>query len=57
VLVESDEAGPITLTAADGSNAAPRELTFDNSEEILNELRRLATLPTGDDSNVYGLGI
>jgi sulfate adenylyltransferase large subunit len=57
VLVESDEAGPITLTAADGSNAAPRELTFDNSEEILNELRRLATVPTGDDSNVYGLGI
>jgi sulfate adenylyltransferase subunit 1 len=57
VLIESDEAGPITLTAVNGPNIAPRALSLDNPEEILNELRRLAALPIGDDSNVYGLGI
>jgi sulfate adenylyltransferase subunit 1 len=57
VLVESDEAGPITFTAVNGLNAAPRELSVNSPEDILNELQRLAALPTGDDSNVYGLGI
>jgi sulfate adenylyltransferase subunit 1 len=57
VLVESDEAGPITLTDVNGSNTAPRELSIDKPEEILNELQRLAALAIGDDSNVYGLGI
>jgi hypothetical protein len=57
VLVESHEAGPITLTAVNGSNTAPRELASESSEEILSELQRLAALPIGDDSNVYGLGI
>jgi len=57
VLVESDEAGPITLTAVNGSNTAPYELSFDNPEKILSELQRLAALSIGEDSNVYGLGI
>jgi hypothetical protein len=57
VLVESHEAGPITLTAVNGSNTAPRELASENSEEIRSELQRLAALPIGEDSNVYGLGI
>ncbi|MGO9437263.1 MAG: sulfate adenylyltransferase subunit CysN [Terracidiphilus sp.] len=57
VLLESAEIRPITLTAAHGVNTAPRELPFDQPEEILNELQRLAALPIGDDSNVYGLGI
>jgi sulfate adenylyltransferase subunit 1 len=57
VLVESEEAGPITLTAVNGSNTAPSELSFDKPEEILSELQRLAALPIGEDSNVYGLGI
>jgi hypothetical protein len=57
VLVESDEAGPITLTPVSGSNTTPRELSIDNPEEIFNELQRIAALPIGEDSNVYGLGI
>jgi hypothetical protein len=57
VLVESDEIGPVALTAVNGADTGPRELAFDDAEEILDELRRVAALPLGDDSNVYGLGI
>jgi hypothetical protein len=57
VLVESDEVGPIVFTAVNGADTAPRELPFDNPAEILNELQRVAAIPLGDDSNVYGLGI
>jgi sulfate adenylyltransferase large subunit len=57
VLIESDEVGPITLTAVNGADTAPRELASDDAEEILNELQRVAELSIGDDSNVYGLGI
>ncbi|MGB7548986.1 MAG: sulfate adenylyltransferase subunit CysN [Terracidiphilus sp.] len=57
VLVESDVAGPITLTAVHGANTIPRELAFDEPDEILNEIQRLGAIPTGDDDNDNGLGI
>jgi sulfate adenylyltransferase large subunit len=57
VVVESEEAGPITFTTVNDSNNVPRELAMDNPAEIISELQRLAALPIGDDSNVYGLGI
>jgi sulfate adenylyltransferase subunit 1 len=57
VLVESDEAGPITLTGMDAASITPRELAFDEPEEILNEIQRLSTIPNGEDDNDDGLGI
>ena len=57
VLVESDASGPVTLTRVDVANAKPRELDFDQPDEILNELQRLGAIPTGDDDNDNGLGI
>jgi sulfate adenylyltransferase large subunit len=57
VLVESDVPGPITLTAVHGANTIPRELAFDEPDEILNEIQRLGAIPTGDDDNDNGLGI
>ena len=56
VLVESDTTGPITLTAVHGTDTTPRELAFDEPDEILNELQRLGAFPAGDD-NDNGLGI
>ncbi len=57
VLVESDVAVPMTLTAVHGANTTPRELAFDEPDEILNEIQRLGAIPTGDDDNDNGLGI
>jgi sulfate adenylyltransferase large subunit len=56
VLVESASDGPITLTRVDVADAKARELAFDQPEEIINEIQRLGSLPTGDD-NDNGLGI
>jgi sulfate adenylyltransferase large subunit len=57
VLIEGDTAEPITLTAVHGADSAPRELGFDQPEEILSELQRLGAIPNGDETNDYGLGI
>ncbi len=57
VMVESDVPGPITLTAVHGLDTTPHELTFEEPDEIINELERLGALPTGDDDNDDGLGI
>jgi len=57
VLIESDAAEPITLTVVHGADSAPRELGFDQPEEILGELQRLGAIPNGDETNDYGLGI
>ena len=56
VLIESDHAGPITFTPAHGADTSPRELVFDQADEILTEVQRLGAFPTGDD-NDNGLGI
>jgi hypothetical protein len=55
VLVENDASGPITLTRVDTVDAKPRELAFDR-DEIMYEIQRLETLPTGED-NDNGMGI
>jgi sulfate adenylyltransferase large subunit len=57
VLIEGDAAEPITLTAVHGADSAPRELEFDQPEEILSELQRLGAIPNGDETNDNGLGI
>jgi len=56
VLIESDHTGPITFTPAHGADTSPRELVFDQADEILTEVQRLGAFPTGDD-NDNGLGI
>jgi sulfate adenylyltransferase subunit 1 (EFTu-like GTPase family) len=60
VLVESASNGPITLTRADIADAKPHELApefeFAEAGQIINEIQRLGTLPTGDE-NDNGLGI
>ena len=56
VLIEGDESAPVTLTRVDVMDAKPRDLDFDEAEEIIREIQRLETLPTGDE-NGDGLGI
>jgi len=60
VLVESASDGPMTITRVDVVDAKPRELApeleFAEAAEIITEIQRLETLPTGDD-NDNGLGI
>ncbi len=57
VLVESSETGPIAFVPAHGSDTTPHKLAFDQPDEILNEIQRLAAIPTGEDDNDNGLGI
>jgi hypothetical protein len=61
VILESNEATPITFTRADVVNARPTELSSDllyaESGQILNEIHRLASIATGEDDNDNGLGI
>ncbi len=61
VLVESHEDTPLTITRVDVLNAKPRELAasleFAEPDQILNELQRLESIPTGEDENDNGLGI
>ncbi len=61
VLIESDSNGPITLTRVDAADAKPRELLLDaqfsEPDQILDELQRLESTPTGGDENDNGLGI
>jgi sulfate adenylyltransferase subunit 1 len=58
VLIESDEAGPIAFTRADGVATSAHTLApeLESSDLILSEIERLSALPTGDE-NDHGLGI
>ena len=61
VILESNQATPITFTRADGINATPVEISSDliyvAPDQILSEIHRLASIPTGEDDNDNGLGI
>ena len=57
VLVESEDAGPITLTAVHLASAVAHEISFDDADAILNEIQRLGAMPNGEDDNDDGLGI
>ncbi|MGC2614217.1 MAG: GTP-binding protein [Terracidiphilus sp.] len=61
VILESNEATPITFTRADVLSAIPTEipseLVYDEPDQILNEIHRLASIPIGEDDNDNGLGI
>jgi sulfate adenylyltransferase large subunit len=61
VILESNHATPITFTRADGANATPVEISSDliyvAPDQILTEIHRLASIPTGEDDNDNGLGI
>ncbi len=61
VILESNQATPITFTRADGINATPVEISSDliyvAPDQILTEIHRLASIPTGEDDNDNGLGI
>ncbi len=57
VLIESDEAGPITFTRADRLDATPSNVEFSAAAEILSAIERLGSIPSGDDTNDNGLGI
>lgn len=61
VLVESDEASAITLTAVHGADPTPHELQLGQGDKnladaIFDELERLGAIPNGED-NDDGLGI
>jgi sulfate adenylyltransferase large subunit len=56
VIVESDAAAPITFARADALNVNPTSIESKDPEQILNEIDRIGTLPTGDE-NDNGLGI
>ncbi|MDE3188752.1 MAG: sulfate adenylyltransferase subunit CysN [Acidobacteriota bacterium] len=51
VLAESDAAGPVLLTVADTDAAETHVLAGEQAEEILNELKRLGAIPTGDSED------
>jgi sulfate adenylyltransferase large subunit len=57
VVIESENAGPITFTRADGTVARPLASESGSVQETLNEIYRLASIPTGEDDNDNGLGI
>ena len=57
VLVESDDASPITLTAVHGVDVTPHGIAFDDAERIVEEIERIGTLQSGDEDNGDGLGI
>jgi sulfate adenylyltransferase subunit 1 len=61
VILESNQATPITFTRADGAIATPVEISSDliyaAPDQILTEVHRLASIPTGEDDNDNGLGI
>jgi sulfate adenylyltransferase large subunit len=56
VIVESDAAAPITFARADALNVNPTSIESVDAEQIVNEIDRIGTLPTGDE-NDNGLGI
>jgi sulfate adenylyltransferase large subunit len=60
VILNSDETGPITFTRVDSASPkaiqAAAEIDSVSTEDILGEIKRLASLPSGED-NDNGLGI
>jgi len=61
VILESNEATPITFLRADVTSPKPTELPSDlilaGPDQILTEIHRLVSLPIGEDDNDHGLGI
>jgi hypothetical protein len=61
ILIESHESAPMTFTRADALDPKPiqlaPELESADPNLFLSGLERLASAPTGDDTNDYGLGI
>jgi sulfate adenylyltransferase subunit 1 len=61
VLIEGNEAGPLTFTRADVMDAKPirlaPELEAADPREFLDGLQRLAFISTGDNNNDDGFGI
>jgi len=61
VLIESNEAGPLTFTRADVMDANPirlaPELESADPGQFLDELQQLAAMSTGDDTHDFGHGI
>ena len=61
IILESADAGPITFTRAGSANPKAlqpaAEIESLSTEDIFNEIKRLAAIPTGEDDNDNGLGI
>jgi sulfate adenylyltransferase large subunit len=61
VILESNQSTPITFMRADSAHAIPVEIFSDRNhvapDQILTEIHRLASIPTGEDDNDNGLGI
>ncbi|MBS1804233.1 MAG: GTP-binding protein [Acidobacteria bacterium] len=61
VISESDQFSPIAFTRADSLNGTAHEISSDfesaRPDELLAEIERIASLPTGEDDNDNGLGI
>jgi hypothetical protein len=51
VLIEGDGSDPIRLTPVDAPTAEPVLLTSEGPAAILDELRRLNVIPTGDSAD------
>ena len=61
IISESDELAPIAFLRTDSLSGKPYEISADfefaRPEELLAEIERIASLPTGEDDNDNGLGI
>jgi hypothetical protein len=62
VIIESAASSPITFTRADSLTAKPFQLepkleSAGDANQILQEIHRLYSIPTGEDDNDNGLGI
>jgi sulfate adenylyltransferase subunit 1 len=62
VIIESADPSPITFTRADSLTAKPLQLAPElqstrDASQILHEIQRIASSPTGEDDNDNGLGI
>jgi sulfate adenylyltransferase subunit 1 len=57
IIVESENSDPITFTRADGTTATPLAGESGSIQETLDQIQRLASIPSGEDDNDNGLGI
>jgi hypothetical protein len=61
VIIESENSSPITFAKSDTAIAIPQQLASEiestGPDQILTEIHRLASIPTGEDDNDNGLGI
>jgi len=61
VMIESEDDSPLTFTRSDTAGAMPQPIAADiesaGIDQILHEIHRLASIPTGEDDNDNGLGI